>query len=140
MRLAALTEQLPDAENRVTLDAHKSDAFGVPLPRIQYRLDTYSRAGLDAAREIHNEIFARLNASEVHHGHTYEGAGHIIGTTRMGEKPRDSVVDRDLRCHDHPNLFLVGSGTSPTASTANPTLTVAALALKAAGVVASTVL
>lgn len=138
VQLAALTEQLPEEENRITLDTRERDAFGVPVPRMHYRVGAYSRAGLAAAREVHGEIFARLNASEVHHSDVFQGAGHVIGTTRMGDDPQRSVVDRDLRCHDHPNLFLVGAGAFPTGSTANPTLTIAALALRAAGAVAET--
>ena len=138
VQLAALTEQLPEPENRVTLDARDRDAYGVPLPNMHYRVGAYARAGLAAAREIHDEIFARLYASEIHHSDVFQGAGHIIGTTRMGDDPRHSVVDRDLRCHDHPNLFLVGSGAFPTSSTANPTLTIAALALRTAHALADT--
>ena len=41
-----------------------------------------------------------------------------------------SVVDGDLRAHEHRNLFLVGSGAFPTGGAANPTLTIAALALR----------
>ncbi len=138
LRIAALTEQLPDPENRVMLHEQDRDPFGVPLPRMHYRVGAYSRAGLAAAREIHNRIFAHLNASETYHSDTFQGAGHILGTTRMGADPRSSVVNRDLRCHDHPNLFLVGGGAFPTGSTANPTLTIAALALRAADTVAAT--
>ncbi|MYA67904.1 MAG: GMC family oxidoreductase, partial [Gammaproteobacteria bacterium] len=65
------------------------------------------------------------------------GSGHVIGTTRMGDDPRESVVDRNLRSHAHDNLFLIGAGVFPTASTANPTLTIAALALRAAEQVAA---
>jgi choline dehydrogenase-like flavoprotein len=53
----------------------------------------------------------------------------------MGDTPATSVVDRDLRSHDHPNLFIVGSSVFPTSATANPTLTIAALALRAANVI-----
>ena len=49
----------------------------------------------------------------------------------MGSDSRTSVVDRDLRSHDHPNLFVLGSSVFPTSATANPTLTIAALALRA---------
>jgi choline dehydrogenase-like flavoprotein len=48
----------------------------------------------------------------------------------MGEDPASSVVDRDGRCHDVPNLYLLGSSTFPTASAMNPTATIAALALR----------
>jgi choline dehydrogenase-like flavoprotein len=41
------------------------------------------------------------------------------------------VVNRDLRTHDHPNLFILGSAVFPTGATANPTLTIAALSLRA---------
>ena len=63
---------------------------------------------------------------------TYGGAGHIMGTYRMGEDPKTSVVDSFQRSHDHNNLYLVGSGTFPTGGTANPTLTLSALALRTA--------
>jgi choline dehydrogenase-like flavoprotein len=62
------------------------------------------------------------------------GSGHIVGTYRMGSDSRTSVVNADQRAWDHPNLFLVGSGTFPTVATANPTLTLAALALRTAEV------
>ena len=50
----------------------------------------------------------------------------------MGTDPQSSVVDAQLRCHDVPNLYLVGSGAFVTASASPPTLTIAALALRAA--------
>ena len=67
-----------------------------------------------------------------------EGAGHIIGTARMGNDPKSSVVDSELRSHDHPNLFILGSAVFPTSATANPTLTIAALSLRAADHVKAT--
>jgi glucose dehydrogenase len=61
-----------------------------------------------------------------------------MGTARMGSDPKDSVVDRNLRGHDHPNLFILGSAVFPTPATANPTLTIAALSLRAADQVKAT--
>jgi choline dehydrogenase-like flavoprotein len=58
-----------------------------------------------------------------------------MGTARMGNDAKDSVVDRNLRSHDHPNLFILGSAAFPTGATANPTLTIAALSLRSAGAV-----
>ena len=60
------------------------------------------------------------------------GAGHTVGTYRMGSSPADSVVNAEQRSWDHSNLFMVGSGVFPTVATGNPTLTLAALALWAA--------
>jgi choline dehydrogenase-like flavoprotein len=133
LRLASQVEQLPDAENRVTLDPDEKDIYGVPLPRLAFRLDAYVKAGLAAARAAHAEIFDRVGATEIQHRDAPEGAGHIMGTARMGNDPKDSVVDRELRSHDHRNLFILGSAVFPTGATANPTLTIAALSLRAAG-------
>jgi glucose dehydrogenase len=138
LRLTSLMEQLPEPQNRITLDPNASDIYGVPLPRIAYSLDGYLQTGLAAARAAHAEIFSRLGATEVQHRDAAEGAGHIIGTARMGSDPKNSVVDRDLRSHDHPNLFIVGSAVFPTSATANPTLTIAALSLRAAAPVQAT--
>jgi choline dehydrogenase-like flavoprotein len=69
---------------------------------------------------------------------SYGGAGHIMGTYRMGEDARTSVVNSFQRSHDHNNLYLVGSSTFPTGGTANPTLTLSALALRTADNIAGT--
>ena len=50
-----------------------------------------------------------------------------MGTYRMGADPRTSVVDADLRSHDHANLFLLGSGVFPSVGCSSPSLTIAAL-------------
>ncbi len=138
LRLTSLLEQLPDPDNRVTLDPNASDIYGVPLPRIAYRLGAYIEAGLAAARAAHAEIFSALGATEITHRDVAEGAGHIIGTARSGSHPKELVVDPNLRSHDHPNLFILGSAVFPTSATANPTLTIAALSLRAAGHVKAT--
>lgn len=139
VRLASLVEQLPDPGNRVTLDPTRRDMYGVPLPQLSYRIDGYVQAGLAAARTAHEEIFRRLGVSELHHSPQAKGAGHIIGTLRMGADPKTSVVDGDLRSHDHPNLFVSGSAVFPTSATANPTLTIAALALRLAHTIETSV-
>jgi choline dehydrogenase-like flavoprotein len=72
-----------------------------------------------------------MNATEIEHGSTIFSAGHVMGTYRMGSDAKTSVVDTDQRTHDHRNLFLLGSGVFPTGAASNPTLTIAALALRA---------
>jgi choline dehydrogenase-like flavoprotein len=138
IRLSSLVEQLPDPDNRVTLAPGDRDMYGVPRPRIFYRIEAYAKAGLQAAEKAHEEIFDLLGTTEVQHNPEAQGAGHIIGTLRMGIDPRSSVVDGDLRSHDHPNLFILGSAVFPTSATANPTLTIAALALRTVGAVKDT--
>lgn len=139
IRLASLVEQTPEATNRVTLDPDKSDANGMPLPRIHYDYSDYTRAGLEAAEQAHNDVFAALGAVNVKHAADIKGSGHVIGTVRMGTDAANAVVDADLRSFEHHNLFLLGSGTFPTSATANPTLTIAALSLRAVDAIAATV-
>lgn len=137
-RLVSLVEQDPEQENRVTLDKADVDFYGVPLPRIAYRISEYVQSGLAVARQEHQEIMKRWGATDVNHADEFFGAGHIMGTTRMGMDPRTSVVDGNLQCHDHPNMFILGASVFPTTGTANPTLTIAALSLRAAKHIQST--
>ena len=58
LRLASLTEPLPDPRNRVTL-AEERDALGIPRPKLNYRTGDYARAGLVAGRETHQRLFER---------------------------------------------------------------------------------
>jgi len=143
-RLGFLVEQSADPCNRVTL-SDRTDHLGLPRPRIAYDLSDYTKRGFVAAKQAADAIFARLGATQYtkvppgpatfeYGGQTfgYFGAGHIVGTYRMGRCKDKSVVDADQRSWDHANLYLVGSGTFPTVATGNPTLTIAALALRTA--------
>jgi choline dehydrogenase-like flavoprotein len=131
VRLAALIEQLPHPDNRVTL-AEERDALSLPRPKLTYAYDDYVMRGRQEAIKLADLVFDGLGATERTHVDVLFGAGHIIGTYRMGTDPRTSVADAVGRTHDHPNLFLLGSGLFPTSATANPTLTIAALALMSA--------
>ncbi len=134
-RFANLIEQLPDPENRIVPAFDQLDSFGIPRPRIHYRLGEFVERGMAAARAISEQIFRAMGATEIQHGEEHEGAGHLMGTYRMGSNPATSVVNAEQRTHDHPNLFLLGSGVFPTVGTANPTLTIAALSLWAAATI-----
>ena len=131
INLVPMAEQLPLPENRIVPDFDRRDAIGIPRPRITYKIDEYSKRALAHGRRIVREIFAALKATEIHEAPDYVASGHVMGTYRMGTDPKQSVVNRDQRAHDHPNLFLLGSGVFPTGGASNPTLTIAALALRA---------
>ena len=137
VRLAALVEQLPDPENRVRVADDARDAIGIPHPRITYRVDEYSLRGMEQARMMADQVFDAIGATFREHVEFFYGAGHIMGTHRMGTDPQTSVTDSFGRTHDHPNLFLAGSGLFPTSGTANPTLTLAALALRTGDLIRS---
>jgi choline dehydrogenase-like flavoprotein len=138
--LNSACEQLPWPDNRVTLAKNNNDAFGIPRPQINYRLydeKNYIARSFDTIVELHGLVFNQLGIPKEDQflqddRKFYGGSGHIMGTTIMGNDPAKSVVNKDCRAHDHPNLFILGSSVFPTSSTANPTSTVAALALRAA--------
>jgi choline dehydrogenase-like flavoprotein len=149
-RIGFLVEQTPDLENRVTLSEIR-DGLGLRRPEISYNLSDYTRQGIVAAHRMKNLLFSKMGVKdctkEVEKNEpsrfeeliddkivalSYGGAGHIMGTCRMGSKKDNSVVNSDQQSWDHDNLYLVGSSTFPTGATANPTLTIAALALRAA--------
>lgn len=131
-RFANLIEQMPDPENRIVPAFDQVDAIGNPRPRIHYRLDEFTRRGMAEARRVSELVFNAMGATFIEHSESHFGAGHVMGTYRMGTDPKTSVVDAEQRTHDHPNLFLLGSGVFPAVGTANPTLTIAALSLRAA--------
>ncbi len=131
-RFACLVEQSPLPENRVVPEWNQLDKIGIPRPRLIYQLDPYTEAGLAEARRVAESVFQAMESTYFKHGEEFFGAGHVMGTHRMGSDPNTSVTNREQRSHDHPNLFLLGAGNFPTVGTANPTLTLSALALWAA--------
>jgi choline dehydrogenase-like flavoprotein len=151
-RIACMFDQSPLAENRVTLDLdenHKPnnvDGLGLPRPKVEYGLDPYTMEGFRMAAYVCSKVYERMGATEftsnsvggagdfTYKGKNYHyyGAGHVVGTHRMGDDPNTSVVDASQRSHDVQNLWIVGSGSFPTVATANPTLTLTGLAFKSA--------
>jgi choline dehydrogenase-like flavoprotein len=159
IRFASLVEPMPYAGNKVRITYEYKDHLDLPRPLISYSLQPYERAGLQAARNTALAIFKKLgaidslqllgvnmsaNQQNVDYVKTsatpegFFGAGHTMGTNRMGIDPKTSVVDNYMRCHDHPNLFLIGGGVFPSVGTSNPTLTLAALSLRTAAHVMKT--
>lgn len=154
-RIAWELEQDPEQTNRVTIDDRFLDRLGNHRPVIHYDLSDYVRASLPWAAEASKQLFKALGIANkvrrpeykpgdythwdpndpsavTYQGETYwvRGAGHVVGTHRMGDDPDTSVVDDHQRSHDLPNLFIVGCGSMPTLGTSNPTLTMTALAIR----------
>ena len=99
---------------------------------MHYDVGDYVRKGYTAAVAQLKEIAALFDASELNITTALNANNHIMGSCIMGSDPRDSVVNGDCRAHDHANLWLPGGGAIPSASVVNSTLTMAALAIKAA--------
>jgi choline dehydrogenase-like flavoprotein len=131
-RLTVEHEILPSANNRLTLSS-KKDWLGINKPNIYYDVGDYVR---QSAKEYTvprlQQLAAELGATKFQQSPEFLNSDHIMGGCVMGAEPATAVVDADCRAHDHSNLFLPGGGAMPSATASNSTLTMAALALKAA--------
>jgi choline dehydrogenase-like flavoprotein len=132
VQLDALVEPEGQWDSTIRPSKTKFDELGVPRPEIHYRIDDYTERGGDAFVDLARRIYERMGATFVNVVPGFGGAGHVMGTLRMGHDAKTSVADRDGRSHDHPNLWLTGSGLFPTVDSANPTLTIAAVTLRQA--------
>ncbi len=131
--LSIMGEDLPEEVNEVTLDPALSDSDGIPAPLVRYRLSDNSIRMLDHAVARATDVLQAAGTREVFVTSPNQATGwHLLGTCRMGDDPRKSVVDRWGRAHDVPNLFLVDGSIFVTSGAVNPTSTLQALALRTA--------
>ncbi|HLI53290.1 MAG TPA: GMC family oxidoreductase [Acidimicrobiales bacterium] len=119
-----LNELLPLPENRVTL-AEETDPYGLPVARFDYSLCDNDRANIDFSTKVITEILQAAGAQDVLTIHRY---AHLIGGARMGTSPDNSVVDANQRTWAVPNLYISDGSVCPTQGSANPALTIMALA------------
>ena len=112
--------------NRVTL-ADDVDEFGVPRPLVRFDYGENERAMREDIHRVGREI---LEAAGADHVEISEGNDHTMGGCRMGEDPATSVVDRNCKAHDHPNLYICDASVFPTPGGAQPSQTIMALATR----------
>jgi len=128
------TTSLPVESNSVSIDPELKDAWGVPAMRSTYRdhpddlaisrfLQARAQEILDAAGARKTWVLPTVDNSI---------GFHLLGTCRMGNDPKSSVVDRYHRTHDVPNLFLCDGSSFVTSGRGQPTMTIQALAFRAA--------
>jgi len=159
IRLGYLIEQLPYEGNSVELSKNLKDNLGLPRPKINYQIPAdYERNAFVSAKKVSTDIFNEIGATEYtqdpgapvfyeeeggkpltaanfqYEGNNFifYGAGHIVGTYRIGTEKSNSVLNYRQQSWDHSNLYMIGSGVFPTLTTANPTLTIAAMSFSAA--------
>ena len=133
--MIAIGEDLPVADNRVDLDPDHRDADGIALPRITHTPHPNDLA-LSRFMEARMQEIAKAGGALRTFASDYSKAatatGHIMGTCRMGDDPRRSVLDRWCRSHEVPNLWVVDGSFFPTSAGYNPTLTIFANAYRVA--------
>jgi choline dehydrogenase-like flavoprotein len=123
--LGILSELLPQPENRVTLDPEVRDQHGLPVARMEYTQCDNDRKNIAFAKQILHDIWDAAGAQDVL---VIDRYAHLVGGCRMGTEPEQSVVDSDHRVWGIPNLFLADGSVMPTQGSANPALTIMALA------------
>jgi choline dehydrogenase-like flavoprotein len=154
LKLLVVLDAKPNPDSRVRLGPER-DALGMPRLQLDWRLSAddersmasvvqrvageltrlgHGRVRLHAALQDPTGGWARAG-NLAGHGIASEApemeiSWHHIGTTRMAASPREGVVDGNCRVHGTANLYVAGSSVFPTAGTANPTLTIVALALR----------
>ena len=118
----------------MTLDPTLKDAWGIPSIRLTYKdhPDDLAIARFLQARAA--EIMDAAGAKKIWKADVAERSGgvHLLGTCRMGNDPATSVVDKYHRTHDVPNLFLCDGSSFVTSGRGQPTMTIQALAFRAA--------
>jgi choline dehydrogenase-like flavoprotein len=125
-------EQLPDARNRVALDPAVKDQYGKPVPRITFEWRENDKAMQVAMEKNLKEIYDAAGATKIiSMGIGPGGSPHNLGTCRMGNDPSTSVLNSYCQSHDVSNLFVVDGSCFVTGGTANPSLTIHALAVRA---------
>ncbi len=141
-------EDVPQATNRIDLDPHVRDAWGLPAGRVTYAPHRHELAASAYAGPLHEAVMVDAGA-EVAFSATSPPQGdidlhamspigiapasrHVMGTTRMGDDPATSVVSPEQHLWDVDNLLVCDSSVFVTAAGYNPTLTLAALAHRAA--------
>ena len=126
--LGALCEFLPLDHNRVTL-ADEKDRNGLPVANFSYSQCDNDRALEEAAQSVQEDILKAAGATETIAIKRY---AHLVGGCRMGDDPSCGVVDANLRTFAVANLYITDGSVLPTQGSANPALTIMALAARCA--------
>jgi choline dehydrogenase-like flavoprotein len=130
-----MTEDLPDPNNRVTLDTCPDGTPQIKLcytdnnvesfTRLKHRwIDVLKQAGhAESSVPFHAYFKKRI---------PLEGVGHQNGTCRFGTDPTQSVLDINCKAHDLDNLYVVDASFFPSCGAVNPSLTIIANAIRVA--------
>ena len=124
-------EDLPRADNRITLNSNVKDAYGLPVPNVHVDEHSNDQAMRKHAERQMSKIYDAIGAKRIVAGPT-PPATHNMCTARMSADPREGVTNAWGQTHDVKNLFVSDGSALTTPGAANPTLTIVALALRQA--------
>jgi choline dehydrogenase-like flavoprotein len=133
VRMSAFGEVLARRENHVRIDPELRDAWGIPSLRIDIEYGDNEQHLTSDAIECAHEMFEAAGVELVGENRKMYPPGHSIhevGTARMGNDPKRSVLNRFNQAHDVKNLFVVDGSCFVSSGCVNPTLTILALAMR----------
>ncbi len=122
-------EMVPADDNRVVLSSAKKDPFGNPIAHLVMNFSEQDRRLIERSRELIKTTLVNAGGTDLEEIEL-TWSRHHIGSCRMGENPRASVVDGNLRVHGCDNLYVCGSEVFTTGAAIQPVLTIAAFALR----------
>ena len=131
MNIGIICEDLPEVNNNVSLDPVLTDKYGIPAPKVKYKLSNNSKKMIDFGNKCAKKLMNASGAKKLFVARHMNGY-HLLGTARMGYDPEQSVVDKHGRCHDVKNLFIIDGSIFVTSGAVNPTSTIQALSLSIA--------
>jgi choline dehydrogenase-like flavoprotein len=136
MTVLAHISSLPQLRNSISLDPDLKDAWGLPAMRVTFDFHPDDVKTLHWALTKQVEILEAAGAKKTWtSGSTLAEntpSTHLMGTCRMGNDPKQSVVNRFNRAHDVPNLVIADGSSFVTAARQQPTATIQALSYRAA--------
>jgi len=134
MEIFCHATSLPVESNSFSLDPDVKDAWGLPALRMTFRDHPNDMKMMEWMKDRAMEILDAAGAKTKWHAPIQEQqfAVHLLGTCRMGNDPKTSVINPDHRTHDVPNLFLCDGSSLVTSGRGQPTMTIQALAFRAA--------
>src|ERR1035438_8164054 len=124
-------EDLPRSDNRITLNSNVKDTYGLPVANVHVDEHANDQAMRKHAQGQMTRMYEAIGAKRVIVGPT-PPATHNLCTARMSADPRNGVTNGWGQTHDVKNLFISDGSVLSTPGSANPTLTIVALALRQA--------
>jgi choline dehydrogenase-like flavoprotein len=138
--MAGRGEAIAREDNYCEIDPTTVDKFGIPVLRFHYKWSDYEVKQAKHMKETFAEIIDAMGGvitsgqGTAENDYGLEAPGRIIhevGTVRMGNDPKKSVLNKFNQTHDVKNLFVVDGGAFVSQADKNPTWTILALSMRA---------
>ena len=143
-RVIVVSEQHSNNKNTISLSTEKKDKYNIPLSNFDFSLSdldfkTIRETSLNISKWLADIDYARVKLKDwllddqlQPKLDEYTWWGHHMGTTRMGNIPSESIVDKNLKFHTLSNGYVLSSSTFPSGGASNPTYTIVQLSLRLA--------